>query len=547
LRINDNLQIHKGKHNWNFGGGVAHYLNNSVTDQNGRGSFGFSGLSTASYSAQGLAIPGSGYDFADFLLGLPETSSIRYGDSALYFRSTGFNAFAVDDYRVRTNLSLNLGIRYEFFEPWQEKYGHISNLLIGPNFSSVTPVCAVAYGSCAGPNGLPAALIQSDKNNFGPRLGLAWKPWTKGKTLIRAGYGWYYNPSQYNQFMNRLGAQPPFAVTNSITASIDNPLSIATGLISVPPNQNVTNTYAVALDYRNSYAQTWNVSIQEELPKRWIGEINYMGTKGTRLDVPQAPNQAPLGSSLTAYQRLPIANIGSFTYDSPVGNSILHAMQVRLTRRFQRGISANLFYTFSKSIDDVALAQNFYNQSAERALSNNNRTHAVTANWVIASPVDATRGFLSHPVWIAKALKDWTLSGGLTAQTGTPLTATVSGNRDGTASIANLRANATGLPLDSGSGYFNPAAFAIPATGTFGTAGRNTIIGPGMWNVNLSLARSINLHSERRRLEIRLDSNNTLNHVNPSGLITVVNSIQYGEITSAAQMRQMTATLRLRF
>src|SRR5262249_18392883 len=155
------------------------------------------------------------------------------------------------------------------------------------------------------------------------------------------------------------------------------------------------------------------------------------------------------------------------------------------------------------SIDDIALAQNFYDQSAERALSNNNRTHAVTANWVLASPVDATRGFLSHPAWVAKALKDWTLSGSLTAQTRLPLTATVLGNRDGTASLATLRANAAGLPLDSGSGYFNLAAFAVPPAGTFGTAGRNTIVGPGMWNVNLSLARSINLHSERRRLEIR--------------------------------------------
>ena len=544
--LNDNLQIHKGKHNWNFGGGVTHYLNNSITDPNGRGSFGFSGLSTAAYDSKGLPISGTGYDFADFLLGLPETSSIRYGDSAMYFRSTSFNAFAVDDYRVRTGLSLNLGVRWEYFEPWQEKYGHAANLDVAPGFTAVAPVLPGQPGPLTGTI-FPSALIRSDNNNFGPRTALAWKPWTRGKTLIRAGYGWYYNPSQYNQFMSRLGQQPPFAITNSVTTSIDNPLSIATGLVAVPVGKTISNTYAVALNYLTSYAQTWNVSIQEELPKRWIAEVNYMGTKGTRLDVPQAPNQAPLGSALTAYQRLPIANAGNFTFDSPEGNSILHAMQVRLTRRFQRGISANLFYTFSKSIDDIALAQNFYDQSAERALSNNNHTHVVTANWVLASPVDATRGFLSHPAFVAKALKDWTLSGSLTAQTGAPLTATVVGNRDGTASIAALRADATGLPVDAGSGYFNLAAFAVPAAGTFGTAGRNTIIGPGMWTANLSLARSINLHSERRRLEIRFDSTNALNHVNPSGLITVINSSQYGEITSAGQMRQISATVRLRF
>ncbi|HLX45342.1 MAG TPA: TonB-dependent receptor [Bryobacteraceae bacterium] len=545
--FNDTLQLRRGKHNWSFGGGITHFLNNSITDQNGRGSFSFSGLSTAGY-ANGLPISNTGYDYADFLLGLPETTSIRYGDSSLYFRSNGFNAFAMDDYRVATGLTLNLGLRYEYFTPWHEEYGHIANLEIGPNFSSVTPVCAVTVGTC-NPLGYPPSLIKGDRNNFGPRLAVAWKPWPRGKLLIRAGYGWYYNPSQYNQFMQRLGAQPPFATVNSATTVLGNPLqqlTLASGLLNTS-GKSVTNTYAVALDYHNSYAQTWNVLLQRDLPHRWVGELSYMGTKGTRLDVQEAPNQAPLGSSLTAYQRLPIADAGNFTFDDPVGDSIYHAMQVRITRRFQRGISTNFFYTFSKAIDDVALAQDFYDQAAERALSATDHRHAITANWVLASPVDATRGFLSHPEFLAKALKDWTLSGSLTAQTGAPLTATISGDRDGTASLAPLRANATGAPIDSGSGYFNLAAFSVPLAGTYGSAGRDTITGPGNFVMNFSLARSINLHSERRRLEIRFDSTNTFNHVNPSGLVTIVNSAQYGLITSAGQMRQLTATVRLRF
>ena len=543
---NDTLQIHHGKHNWSFGGGVTHFLNNSITDQNGRGSFSFTGTTTAGYNSSGLPIAGTGYDLADFLLGLPESSSVRYGDSSLYFRSNGFNAFAVDDYRLATNLSLNLGLRWEYFTPWQEEYGHISNLLVAPGFSAVTVVCADPSQSCYQP-GLPSSLIRSDRNNFGPRTGIAWKPFPKGKMLVRAGYGLYYNPSQYNQFMTKLGAQPPFAVTNSVTTSTADVLTLATGLVSLPASQDITNTNGVALNYADSYAQTWNVSIQQDLPQRWIGEILYTGIKGTRVDIQEAPNQAPLGSALTGYERLPIANIGNFTFDDPVGNSESNAMQVRLTRRFQRGLSTNFFYTFSKAMDDVALAQNFYDQAAERALSSSNHTHVITANWVLASPVDATRGFLSHPAFVAKALKDWTLSGSLTAQTGAPQTATITGNFDGTSSIAPLRANATGAPIDSGSGYFNLAAFSVPASGTYGDAGRNTIIGPGTFVMNFSLSRSINLHSERRRLEVRLDSTNTLNHVNPTGLITVVNSSQYGLITSAATMRQMTATVRLRF
>ncbi len=543
---NDTYQVRKGKNNWSFGGGWTHYLNNTITDSNGRGTFSFTGLSTAGYTSAGLPMAGTGYDFADFLLGLPEESKIRYGDSSTYFRSNGFNAFAVDDFRVTTGLSLNLGLRYEYFTPWSEKYGHIANLDIANGYSAVAPVLPGQAGGVTGTM-FPSALIQSDKNNFSPRFAFAWKPRPKGKMMVRGGYAWFYNPSQYNQFESQLAGEPPFAVTNDITTGTGNILTLANGLSAVPVGKTISNSYAVAENYLNSYAQTWNVSVQEDLPGRLVMEVLYQGTKGTRLDFQQAPNQAPLGSALTSESRLPIANAGQFRFDTPSGNSEYESGQIRLTRRLQKGVSANLFYTFAKAIDDLALAQNFYDQAAERALSANDRRHVLTANWVLVSPVDATKGFLSKPVWVGKGLKDWTLSGSLTAQTGAPLTPTVTGNINGTASIGPLRADVTGEPLYSGSGYFNPAAFAVPLAGTFGTAGRDIIEGPGSFMTNLSLARSINLKSEQRRLEIRFDANNVFNHVNPTGLITVVNSSQYGLITSAGQMRQISATIRLRF
>jgi hypothetical protein len=392
----------------------------------------------------------------------------------------------------------------------------------------------------------PSALIKPDKNNFAPRLAMAWKPDPKGKLQIRVGYGWYYTPNQYNKFETSLAAQPPFAITNSVTTSTADPLFLSDGLTQTA-SKSITNTYAAQLNYLDSYIQTWNVDVQRDLNRVLVLEASYQGSKATRLDVPESPNQAPLGSSLNSEQRYPIPNVGNFTFDTPVGNSFYEAGQLRVTRRFAKGISTNLLYTYSKAMDDAVLAQNFYDQAAERALSTYNHTHVLALQWVLASPVDATKGFLSRPVFLAKALKDWTLSGSITAQTGAPQTATVNGNLDGTGSSAALRANATGLPENGGNGWFNTAAFAVPAPGTFGNAGRDTIIGPGSFVLNLSLARSINLKSERRRLEFRVDSTNTLNHVNPSGLITVVNSSQYGEITSAGAMRAITATLRLRF
>jgi hypothetical protein len=541
--IADTLTEHKGKHNFSFGGGFTHYLNNLITDPNGRGAFTFSGLETAQY-LNGTAVTGTGYDLADFLLGTPETSSIQTGNTSTYYRSNGMYGYAVDDYRVTAGFSLNLGLRYEYFTPWTEKYGHASNLDIGPGFSAVAPVIPGATGPFGGV--YPAALIKPDKNNFAPRTAFAWKPNPKGKLQIRGGYGWYYTPNQYNKFEQNLAEQPPFAETNTVTTSSAAPLTLNTGLLQ-QSGKGVTNTYAVALNYRDTYIQSWNVDMQRDLNRVLVLEVSYQGQKGTHLDIPEAPNQAPLGPSQTSEQRFPIPNVGSFIYDTPGGNSLYNAGQLRVTRRFAKGISGNLLYTYSKAMDDAVLAQNFYDQAAERALSTFNHTHVLALQWVLASPVDATKGFLSHPVFLAKALKDWTLSGSLTAQTGAPQTATVNGNLDGTGSPAALRADATGESIDAGKGWFNTAAFITPAAETFGTAGRDTIIGPGSVVLNLSLARSINLKSERRRLEFRIDTTNFVNHVNPSGLITVVNSSQYGEITSAGAMRAVTATLRLRF
>ena len=171
----------------------------------------------------------------------------------------------------------------------------------------------------------------------------------------------------------------------------------------------------------------------------------------------------------------------------------------------------------------------------------------LSLTYQLQSPVGGRNAILQKNALAKHALRDWTLSGTTQLQTGTPLTARVLGNvsdTGGTGSIGSGRANATGLPVTDGSGFFNPLAFTVPTVG-FGNAGRNTIPGPGTWLMNLSLARTITL-SERRNMDIRIDANNFLNHTNISNVGTVVNSLTYGLATSAAQMRSLTATLRFR-
>src|SRR5262249_30616199 len=155
-----------------------------------------------------------------------------FGDTATYFRSTVYNAYAVDDWRLRTNLTINMGLRYEFFTPYSEKFGHIANLDIAPGFAAVADVTPGQTGPYTG--AFPAGLVNPDKNNLSPRIGLAWRPFPKHSTMIRAGYGLFFNGSVYNLFPSRLAAQPPFASTVSLTTNSTNPLTIQNGFASAP-------------------------------------------------------------------------------------------------------------------------------------------------------------------------------------------------------------------------------------------------------------------------------------------------------------------------
>jgi len=542
----------RGAHTLTWGAQFTRSDLNTQTDQNGRGTFNFTGLATSALTPQGLPVAGTGFDFADYLLGLPQSSSIRYGDSSTYFRQNVWAGYFVDDWKVRPSLTLNLGVRYEYFSPLTEKYGHMANLDIAPGYTAVAVVTPGETGPYSGT--FPAGLINPDYKNFSPRLGLAWKvPHIKRSTIVHAGYGIYYNGQAYIPFGLRLAQQPPFAVSNSVNTSPQDVLTLATGFLAVTP-QDVTNTYAIDKNYRTPYAQTWNILIQHDLGKGFFVELGYLGTEGTRLDVQTLPNEGPGGLG----NRNQLGNAVGFTYDQSIGDSIYHAAQVRVTRRFNRGISMQAFYSFSKSIDDSSsfggagntVAQNWLDLAAERGLSSFDRRHSFDMNWVWTSPVGNPTSRISGNGLAGRLLRDWQLSGSITAQSGTPLTARVLGNSAKlaqTGGIGSGRAEATGLDLASATGFFNLAAFAIPPSGEFGDAGRNTIPGPSLVSLNAAFGRSFQFGESRRRLELRLEGANVLNQVNYTNINTVVNATNYGLPISASSMRSVTAVLRFRF
>jgi trimeric autotransporter adhesin len=537
----------KHNHTMTFGGDFKRQDRNTITDQNARGTFTFDGIATSAFNSSGQPLPNTGLDFADFLLGLPAASSVQFGGSSTYFRQNAYDVYANDDWRVNPNLTLMYGLRYEYYSPLSEKYGHLVNLDIAPDFTAVAPVLAGGAGSYSG--AFPNSLIEPDRHDFAPRGGLAWKPSAKHSTVVRLGYGIYYNPTALNQLATELSEQPPFAETERLTTSTTNVLTLQNGLATAPTDTTIANTYAVQKNYHVGYAQSWSVSVQQNLSRSFFFELNYLGTKGTDLDTETVPNSAAPGSPLTSQQRLLINNAQQFIYDSSWGNSIYHAGQVRLMRRFARNMSFNVLYTFSKSIDDSStfggvgnvVAQNAYDLSAERGLSSFNRANVLSLNYVLSTPVQGS--------WWRR---NWTLSGSGLIESGTPLTARILGNQANTAGtgvVGSGRAEATGLPVEDGSGYFNLAAFTLPAPGELGDAGRNTIPGPWSWSLNSAFGRYFTIGGEgsRKRLELRLETTNTLNHVNITNVNTVVGSTQYGLPTTAGAMRTADINIRFRF
>ena len=322
------------------------------------------------------------------------------------------------------------------------------------------------------------------------------------------------------------------------------------GLLSAVPGKDTLNTYAVNRFYKTPYAQTWNFSIQHELGRGMFVEGTYLGTKGTYLDVYTSPNSAPPGTPLNSENRLPIPNATTFTFDTPVGNSSYNGAQLRFSERFNRGLSFRATYTFSKSIDDASVfagtvAQNYRDIGAERGLSSFDHRHVLDMNWVLSS-----RYGVNRTSFTAGLLRNWTLSGGITAETGSPLTARVLGNQSdiaGSGNVGSGRADATGQSLASSSYFFNPAAFTSPAPGQYGNAGRNTIPGPGSFSVNAAFGRSFQFGDTRRRLEFRAQANNIFNNVNYSSYNTVVNATNFGLATGAEAMRSLSLVVRFRF
>lgn len=586
--FSDNVIWNHGKHTLRWGGDFGRIQINTETSGNARGSFIFSGANTSEIVG-GNAVQGTGYDFADFLLGLPQSTSVQFGQDNYHFRGNYWDLYAQDEWKVRGNLTLNLGVRYEYVSPLSEENDRIANLDLSPsvlNPALGTPSVALVLPGQVGPyNGnLPSSLLRPDRNNFAPRIGFAWKPFSK--TVVRGGYGINYNTGAYQGIVQQLAFQPPFSTTQTNIQSAIGDLTLANGF-PTSSTGGITNNYAVNPNYRLGYVQIRNLDVQEQIRPTLLLNIDYTGTKGTDLDLLEAPNRtiSPTQGIMTR-----IENVQPFTFENSVGDSEANAGSVRLRKRLSSGFSIGGIYTFSKSIDDASsigagatsgsgraglgaggtaaggggatssagsgannVAQNPFNLTAERGLSSFNQTHRFTADFLWELPFGQDKKWINGKSPLRAVLGDWQWSGDWTFAAGLPFTPRIVGSscelNGGTSSTLRpdqVPGQSISVSNPSVAEWFNTAAFAAPSSCAYGDARRNSIIGPPTHVIDMAFTKVIPL-KESRVLEFRAQATNVFNIPNYSSIDTSVTSPTFGRVTSVGAMRQITMTARFRF
>lgn len=544
-----------GKHTIQVGVTGSKRQSNSLIANNARGNFQFSGASTQQIvngsPVTSLDHP-TGYDLADFLLGLPaQTSVTNYlnGNDMFYYRQTSMGAYVNDDFRASTKLTINGGLRWDLNLPQTEKYGHMANVEYSPDGTAahiVTPGQTYSYNN----GDVPSGLIKPYYRMIEPQIGIAAKPWSKRPIVFRGGYGIRYDGGSIASLGSRLVTQPPFVQSVTLTpqqalGQTGQVLTLENGFPALPDTTH-TNSFSVSPDFQPAMSQQWNAMVQYTLGRSYVVQGTYSGNKGSNLLVVEGPNRATPGDSKSLNSRIPIQTLlSTITREESIGHSTFNSGQLQVSRRLSRGFGSSVTYTLQKGISDSStfgssIVQIEGNLAAERAIMPMpHQDLAVRFNYQSLAGNQKSQ-------FIYKVIRGWQLFGSYDVNTGTPFTATVGGDPSGTGLTGSTRANATGLPVGDGSGYFNTAAFTLVPAGTFGTAGRNTIPGIVNFSINASAMRTFRF-GERHRLALTFTTNNPLNHVSINQIGTQVGNYNYGLATNAMPMRTVTASARFTY
>ncbi len=536
--FNDIVSIQRGKHFLKAGVDMVRRGFTFEQARNPRGSFRFDGTYTGS-------------SLADFMLGYVKRAEINPNHTNTDLWALWQSYFLQDDWKVTPRLTLNLGVRYDYLQPLFDSKGRMTNIEQNGLFVTnlVTPATA-KY----------SRMVRGDKNNFGPRVGLAWRPNFVPDAVIRAGYGIYYNhihPNAPFGMTESSQATSSFAVDGAPAGRPDiffnDPFRTAgqtrLELNAVPSNDP---------DYLDAYIQQWNFTVQKKAPAGFLIDAGYVGSKGTRLSVtipamnrpfqvvnPATPGLAPINARRpnTAFTR-------SIQGDKSIGNSTYHSLQMRADRRMAKGVTSLTAYTWSKCISGpsdigadigggsfIGGIQNIYDMTNERSLCGMDVTQRFVQSLIYDVPL-----FSRANPFVRSVLGGWQVSSIIVGQSGFPAdisygidtTGTGVGSRPDV--VLGQEANLPGSERTY-QRWFNTAAFALTPAGRYGTAPRTGAIRlPGVFNIDFSVNKQFRL-TEQRRVELRGEFYNLFNHYNiePGSVDRGIRSANFGKVGGGIQ------------
>ncbi len=544
FQLSDTLSWTRGAHSLKFGFSAVHNAFGFFQLGNASGSLSFSG----NYTNNPASTAGTGSAFADFLLGLPGGSSKASLPNGIpYLTYTEYGGFAQDQWRATTRLTVNIGLRYDLFTPPAERYDRQSDFVPGPGTIAI-----------AGQGGVSAGILNVRKNDFAPRIGLAYR--LGEKTVVRSAYGLYYFNEQGTGGSARLFIDYPFAQAYSVSCSATVPcLTTATGIPNTLSSANLPTVVYIPRQNPTATMQQWNLTVERQMTPSLVVRGAYVGSRGNHLSISLDEDVAVPGAGAIPARR-PYPQYATIASYEPIGISTYHALELSAEKRFSKGMSFLAAYTFSKALDEGGggnsasaesrvNVQNPRDVKTEYGLADFNYPQRFTLSAIYDLPFGRGRQYLTNASRVLDGVAGgWELTSIVTAQDGPPGTVTMatSTSNTGTAQYPNRVCN--GNLSDSQrtiQRWYDPTCFAAPALYTFGNAGRNIVIAPGLVSWDLGAHKDFRI-TERTGLTLRGEFFNVLNKANFGYPNLSIGSLAAGTITSVVTTgRQIQLALRL--
>jgi hypothetical protein len=554
--FNDSLTWVKGRHIFKFGGQFRHWVPLFTDSGVYEGQWTFNGSLT-----QNTAKPaGTGDAFADFVLGTPFSVGRNFAADTFGGLANYWHFYAQDDFKVNDRLTLNIGLRYEY-SPWLDGYkGQVGTFL--PKSAKPIAVQAInqnAQFAFATANALFGNLVQTcsqagiaanctatDKTQFAPRLGFAWRPFDD-KTVIRGGYGIFYEVESSGNRVNH--NMVPY--TLSETVFNDGQRTMA-NFFTGRPIGGATTAPSLAGGYPNmpmGYDQHWSFGVQRQLPFNSVIEVNYVANRGVNLYEGNPINDAPAGVGAIQARR-PYPIFGAITYNGQDNSTIYNALQAKFEKRSSAGLWYLVSYTWSKSIGVSNTPAVGGDYAYERALNPFDIPQNLTASAGYELPVGRGKKFLSNAnLFTSGLLGGWQLQSIVVLRSGRPFTPTVSRDVSNTG-IGGQRPNRIGSGVLSNptvGAWFDKTAFTVPANYTYGNSGLNILREGKFRNLDLSLFKQFQIN-ERMRLQFRAEAFNLTNTPSFSAPGTNIDVASGGVVTSTISApRNIQFALKLYF